>query len=79
MFGLAKIIGAANTKVRKGEVWQTVSSTLPIHLDIAYLFSWSERKRKYIFFKMAAKGGGTSAPGVCLYFSFHLKWSKFGI
>jgi hypothetical protein len=25
------------------------------------------------------KGGGTSAPGVCLYFSFHQKWSKFGI
>ena len=58
MFGLEnllKLLVLQAQKIRKGEVQQTVSSTMPIRLDIAYLFSRSERKRKYIFSKMAAK------------------------
>jgi hypothetical protein len=30
-------------------------SKLPIHLNIAYYFSWSKQKPKYTFFKMVAK------------------------
>jgi hypothetical protein len=33
---------------------QNVSSTTPIQLNIAYSISWSEQKRKYNYFKMAA-------------------------
>ncbi len=36
-------------KIRKGEVPRTC--TLPIQLNVAYSFSWRERKRKYIFFQ----------------------------
>jgi hypothetical protein len=38
-----------------GEVMRTVSHTLPIQLNVAYSFCWRERKRTYIFFKVAAK------------------------
>jgi len=32
-----------------------VSRLLPIHLNIAYYFGWSERKQKYVQYKMRAK------------------------
>ncbi len=40
--------------ILKGEVWLTVSSTMPIWLNIAYSIGCSERKRKYNYSKMAA-------------------------
>jgi hypothetical protein len=33
-------------KYLKGEVQQTVSSTTPIWLNVAYSIGWNERKRK---------------------------------
>jgi hypothetical protein len=33
---------------------QNVSSTMPTRLNVAYSISWSERKRKYNYSKMAA-------------------------